>query len=333
MVVRRKHNTGLHTLHMHNMKFESLYQRRLMVVFAVFFLCFATPFYYMYDIQSPRQRDIVATMSWFDGNHPPIAEHDVSFVFKQPDACKSKDVFLLNMVLTRTQETSLRSVIRRTWGSVREFNNRKIQTLFVVGRPADGNDDSLAKLSDEAALFKDLIVSDFLDTYENLTLKTISTLQWSDKYCPNATYVLKVDSDMMVNIKKFIPYLEKSPRSNFVAGQLMDSSPWRFHLSKWYITYSEYPYKKYPLYLAGSYVMSSDVVHKLSVTSHNTKAFKFEDVYVGIMLKKNGITPFHSDKFYISTFGLSAKYLKERFVAHAFKEESIPGVWTEIWTS
>ena len=108
--------------------------------------------------------------------------------------------------------------------------------MFVVGRPR-GDLQEEAGLIKEASLFQDLIIADFVDTYENLTLKTISALQWVSTYCPNAEFVLKVDSDMMINFENLIPYLETAPRDNFASGALKNTYPFRFYFIKWYISY------------------------------------------------------------------------------------------------
>ncbi|XP_070542755.1 UDP-GalNAc:beta-1,3-N-acetylgalactosaminyltransferase 1-like isoform X2 [Ptychodera flava] len=310
------------------MKFEVTFKMRF-ILYSFVFLCFASPFA-MYNMGGqPSKEDIFATSSWFFGDQQPIREQNITFILDQADVCREREVFLLNMVFTRTEEASRRSVIRRTWGAVKGYKQRNILTMFVVGKTKE--DEGLTKrLENEARLFKDVIMANFIDTYENLTLKTISSLQWATHLCPSALFVLKIDADMMVNFGNFIPYLETVPRSNFVAGQVAVSSPWRFYFSKWYISYSEYPYNTYPPYLVGSYVMSSDVVHKLAVTSYYTKAFKFEDVYVGINLKKLEISPVHVDEFYIATHSLSSRNLKGSYVAHYFTEESTLDIWKEV---
>ena len=56
-----------------------------------------------------------------------------------------------------------------------------------------------ALVADEASLYKDVIVEDFVDAYNNLTIKSIMGLKWAAQYCGNAKYVFKVDDDMFVN--------------------------------------------------------------------------------------------------------------------------------------
>ena len=56
---------------------------------------------------------------------------------------------------------------------------------FVVGRPANdsGSGDRQRALVKEQAGHGDLIQLDFVDTYQNLTLKGVGAMQWLTDYC------------------------------------------------------------------------------------------------------------------------------------------------------
>lgn len=51
----------------------------------------------------------------------------------------------------------------------------------------------------EAAQYDDLVISGFVDSYNNLTLKTTFMINWVIQYCPQVQFVLKVDDDVLVN--------------------------------------------------------------------------------------------------------------------------------------
>ena len=44
-----------------------------------------------------------------------------------------------------------------------------------------------------------MIVFDFHDHYQNLTLKTALMMQWSLRRCPQAQFLFKTDDDVLVN--------------------------------------------------------------------------------------------------------------------------------------
>ena len=60
----------------------------------------------------------------------------------------------------------------------------------------------------ESNFYNDVVQANFIDSYDNLTLKTLSGLRWVSLYCSNSIFTIKVDDDVLVNSKKLISYLE-----------------------------------------------------------------------------------------------------------------------------
>lgn len=46
---------------------------------------------------------------------------------------------------------------------------------------------------------KDLLVVDVVDSYANLTQKLVSGLRWIKEACPEAEWIARVDSDMILS--------------------------------------------------------------------------------------------------------------------------------------
>lgn len=55
-----------------------------------------------------------------------------------------------------------------------------------------------------------LKLSDFLDSYHNLTLKSLALTLWAAKNCPAAEWILKVDDDVVVAPDLLGEYLEEN---------------------------------------------------------------------------------------------------------------------------
>lgn len=96
-------------------------------------------------------------------------------------------------------------MIRKTWANSTEFNHEtfdeihsnfngdylpinstsssvlSIRTIFLVGQSESNetNDD----IKKESSLTNDIIQENFLDSYNNLTLKTVMLLKWVNKKC------------------------------------------------------------------------------------------------------------------------------------------------------
>lgn len=99
----------------------------------------------------------------------------------------------------------------------------------------------------EDKLYGDLIVGNFVDSYSNLTLKTLSMLEWVDTYCPRVPKFLKTDDDMFINIPRLLAYASAPNRinaTNTIWGKVLKKSlPKRTPKSKYYLSPLQYPGK------------------------------------------------------------------------------------------
>ena len=73
-----------------------------------------------------------------------------------------------------------------------------------------------------------------------------------------------------------------------------------------------------PFINAGAYVISNKTIRKLYLASHFVKMFRFDDVYLGILVKKCGITPFHSKRFWRFREDKSIEDLNFTIASHEF---------------
>ena len=62
--------------------------------------------------------------------------------------------------------------------------------VFLVGLPA--NDNMQMRLRNESATYGDIVQQNFVDSYRNLTFKTLMGLEYVTKHCDQAKYILKV---------------------------------------------------------------------------------------------------------------------------------------------
>ena len=82
-----------------------------------------------------------------------------------------------------------------------------------------------------------MIVENFVDTYNNLTLKTLMLLKWVKNNCDSASFVMKTDDDIYINVENLVHFINHYPKqnlSNALLGQLVcGSEPVRDADSKW----------------------------------------------------------------------------------------------------
>ncbi|XP_034443620.1 beta-1,3-galactosyltransferase 2-like [Hippoglossus hippoglossus] len=217
------------------------------------------------------------------------------FIMNNPEVCKTKTPFLILMVPVAPGNLEARDAIRQTWGNGSVVQGEVVVTLFMLGLSEEADVQQQEKLQQENLQHHDLIQSNFMDTYLNLTIKTMVIMDWLATFCPTAAYGMKIDSDMFLNIDNLVIMLRMPgiPQVNYLTGMLMWSREVvRSMGSKWYVSEELYPDPLYPTYTLGmGYVFSNDLPRKYVDISISIKTFNIEDAYIGVCMKKLGIEP------------------------------------------
>uniref|UniRef100_A0A3Q2TP64 Hexosyltransferase n=1 Tax=Fundulus heteroclitus TaxID=8078 RepID=A0A3Q2TP64_FUNHE len=213
------------------------------------------------------------------------------FVMDNAEVCKNNTPFLVLMVPVEPENVAARDAIRQTWGKDTMVQDKVVLTLFMLGLSGGADVEGLRQENEQ---HHDLIQSNFMDTYLNLTIKTMVIMDWLATRCPTAAYAMKVDSDMFLNIDNLVIMLKMPgiPEINYMTGRLMWNVPViRSKDSKWYVPKELYPYPQYPTYPLGmGYVFSNDLPAKFVEVSKFVKPFNIEDAYIGECLKKLGLS-------------------------------------------
>lgn len=214
---------------------------------------------------------------------------------------RSETIFdILLVIKTRLNSFDQRRSIRNTWGNVScaPNNTVRIRTVFVLGTTASTViTPSLGKsLQMEQEHYNDLLQFDFVDTYRNNTYKIMTALDHVSRKCNNTKFVILVDDDFLVNPNNLIRAIFKvnaSEYPTYVSGHILfTQQPERTPWSKWFVRYCEYPYRVFPPYPSGgTVIMSMPVVRLVAFGMKFVQFFWIDDVYLGIVLNKFGITP------------------------------------------
>ncbi|XP_054452099.1 beta-1,3-galactosyltransferase 2-like [Anoplopoma fimbria] len=221
------------------------------------------------------------------------------YIINEPDKCAGSRPapFLVLLISTEARQVEARIAIRQTWGNESVAPALGFIRLFLLGK----NEGELGLLQQrmleaESRRYHDIIQQDFLDSYKNLTIKTLMGMNWVAIHCPQAGYVMKTDSDMFVNTEYLVYKLlrpELNLKKNYFTGNNMRGfAPNRNKNSKWYMPPELYPGEKYPTFCSGTgYVFSGDLARKIYRVSLRIHQLHLEDVYVGICLAKLQIEP------------------------------------------
>lgn len=218
------------------------------------------------------------------------------FIMDDTPTCRTTTPFLILMVPVAPSNAAARDSIRKTWGNEKSVLGQMVETVFIVGLPGGADaEQQQEKLKQENQQHHDLIQSNFRDSYRNLTIKTMVMLEWLALHCVKASYVIKIDSDMLLHVPNLVKLLldPSTAKQNYMTGLVWWHSPvLRNPLNKFYIPTHVFAEPEYPPYPLGmSYVMSLDLPAKIIKISPQIKPLYIEDAYLGMCLKRLGVSP------------------------------------------
>jgi len=249
---------------------------------------------------------------------------------------------LVYLIKSAPENYERRAAIRKTWGKIR-LGSPSTRTVFLIGLTSSNQTQERLR-QEHLDHGMDLVQGDFADHYYNSTLKTMMALKWAATVCPRAKYYCFFDDDYYVSNRNLFKFLSnssasfKTQRDEVVfAGRVQFSSPpvrsWGLALSlegKWAVSLEDYPYNRYPPFInGGSYILSNKAMRMFYYGSMFVKPYIFDDVHLGIIAKKLGIDPFHSDEFRTSKWSLKAEDFAHIVACHEFSDPcELERVWS-----
>lgn len=207
----------------------------------------------------------------------------------------SVDNNLVSLKVKKYEENSTPASDRLRWN--RE-GSPPFKVLFLLGLPAYDNDtDVQALIDEEASQYGDIIQEDFIDSYNNLTLKSVMLLKWVVTHCDKSVrYILKTDDDMFVNVPNLVRALRnksaefdngkkiaiRGSEEHLLIGDLIcGARPVSDSNNKWFSPRYMYDGRVYPRYLSGTgYALSAATARALYYAALDTPLFHLEDIYI-----------------------------------------------------
>ena len=108
-------------------------------------------------------------------------------VINQPQVCSTRETETVDIVFfipSSLDGAERRNAIRKTWASVSNNNTSNFRHVFVLGIIRDRL--RMRLIEEESFRFRDVVVIEFIDSYNNLTLKTVASLRWLTLHCGHA---------------------------------------------------------------------------------------------------------------------------------------------------
>ncbi|XP_062306138.1 N-acetyllactosaminide beta-1,3-N-acetylglucosaminyltransferase 3-like [Osmerus eperlanus] len=264
-----------------------------------------------------------------------------------PDKCggpqNSADVFLLLVIKSSPWNYDRREVLRKTWAEERIQNGVWVRRLFISGTTSSGFEKSKLNnlLELENKEHHDILQWDFSDTFFNLTLKQILFLEWMERNCPNARFLLNGDDDIFANTDNMVEYTQSfkdnDGSKHLFAGHLIHYvGPIRDRGSKYYVPVQVQESETYPPYCGGGgFLLSGYTAMVIYKMSQSITILPIDDVYMGMCLQKAGLGP--ESHFGVRTAGLRIPserldafdpcFYREIILVHRFLVHQIYIMW------
>lgn len=163
------------------------------------------------------------------------------------------------VVLSARKNFLNRKLVRQTYGSIRSVNNIHILTVVFMLGNSDVHGEELAtfdQLNAEIEQYGDIVMGDFVDTYKNLTRKSIMAYEWLTSFCRQAEIVVKTDDDVLINIFKLTEELSGWSTSDIKSSNIwccvhFNESIMLNARSQFYASLDEFPNAVFPTHCAG----------------------------------------------------------------------------------
>lgn len=138
---------------------------------------------------------------------------------KQSSNAKNRTTLIVTV--SAAENWAKRDLIRQTWAGSQLLKADWAQLVFLIGSPSTENRFVKKRLEKERLEHGDLVQVNVVDTYTNLTLKSIALLHWTHTHCPEAELVLKCDDDNYINVNVLMEILPSMNDTRSIYGTVV----------------------------------------------------------------------------------------------------------------
>ena len=232
--------------------------------------------------KSDQQDDSEAVTCGLPPSQPPQAASDDKL--KKKSLVDDTHYLLVVLVLSSVRGRERRDTIRETWMEGYRNLEHKVLVKFSIGTLGLSPSDS-DTLNSEQHTYDDLLLLPSLqESYSNLTRKVLySFITLDQRY--DFSYLMKCDDDTFIILKTVLRELsertlqKKSLYWGFFDGRAHVKKQGKWSEKEWFLCDRYLPYA-----LGGGYILSHDLVSRISLAADGLQLYNSEDVSVGVWL-------------------------------------------------
>ncbi|XP_072246960.1 N-acetyllactosaminide beta-1,3-N-acetylglucosaminyltransferase 3-like [Leuresthes tenuis] len=267
-----------------------------------------------------------------------------------PDKCGSsdepEDIFLLIVIKSSPKNYERREVVRKTWAKERLHRGALIRRVFISGTSGTGfeRERNNKILALEHREHNDILQWDFNESFFNLTLKQMLFLEWMERRCLHARFLLNGDDDVFAHTDNMVEYLQSLRHNNtskhlFTGHLITDSNPVRWPRSKYFVPVQVHESDSYPPYCGGAgYLLSSYTALVIHIKSMSIPILPIDDVYMGMCLEAAQLVPESHPGVITFDHMIPSKqedkfdpcYLKQQLLIHKFSPIDMYVTWHKL---
>ncbi|KAL6733629.1 hypothetical protein Aduo_004262 [Ancylostoma duodenale] len=261
-------------------------------------------------------------MFGYESFKDPLLQPTKYLVVPSPDC---RRVRFLVIVFTAPDDFESRDRWRRIYGGQRmrhkfgycvifpigrlqdEHENSRLNEEIPIGRLQDEHENS--RLNEEINFFDDILQGDYVESYRNVTLKSLSALRFIAVAYPRVELIMKIDDDVAWNVPKVSNYISRALPRSISCYKFEARSPVRKTRSKWYVSHDEYPHGKFPQHCSGiAYMLDREALLPMLNAVPKLDHFWIDDVFITGFLTRDADISFVEINRYIELEPLRRKF-------------------------
>ena len=214
-----------------------------------FFLCFSNhPIALVWPATQSRNSNVLSRPEENTTLLAPSTICNPNIVSSSNATNYDQDLVILVIIFSAVSNFQERQAIRDSWASDTD-SLPNIKVIFLLGTISNLDNNLQTNVTRESDMYHDILQENFIDSYANLTVKSLMLLKWFSKSCKNVSYVLKTDDDVYINLKNLHALVTKNKNTNLLMGSLFcGAKPIRDPYNKNFSPKYMYDKKYYPNY-------------------------------------------------------------------------------------
>jgi len=244
-----------------------------------------------------------------------------------------------------------RQTIRETTGLRILQQQLNYRIVFLLGIEADyfsmKNDSETwkiqTKVHKESLEYGDIIQLDIIESFRNLTMKAIMSLDWYINFCSSADISLSTDDDIYIHAPNLMSQMSQFKSKGLVDRHITcNQNTWMPILrekngkNKYTLTEDELPGKFFPQYCSGfGYAFGLDVAKKIYEQTFLTPYVFIDDAFItGFCRYKAEIDVVHNENFALNPSvtdkNTACQFKKGRITSNQFDFHQIINIWKYV---